>query len=65
MNMSLLLMLKKTKVMCFVPNKVKNISVPEFYINGQPLELVSSYKYLGVIIDSSYKDDSAIYRSHF
>ena len=53
---------KKTKVMCFVPNKVKNISVPEFYINGQPLQLVSSYKYLGVIIDSSYKDDSDIYR---
>jgi hypothetical protein len=61
-NFELTFNIKKTKVMCFKPKGLKKLRVPEFYINGSVLEIVSTYKYLGVIIDDLYSDNDDILR---
>ena len=43
--------------MCFKPKYFKTFKVPDFYINGNVLETVSTYKYLGVILDEMYCDN--------
>ena len=53
---------KKTKLMCVKPNVLKDLLVPDIFLDGQIIELVSSHKYLGVIISNDLKDDLDIKR---
>lgn len=54
--------IKKTKVMCFKPKCLKNIHVPDFTLNGNKLQLVTSHTYLGVIIDDYLRDKDDLFR---
>ena len=53
---------KKTKVMCFKPKKLRNLHVPTFTINDRNLEQVCKQKYLGVIIDEELCDNTDMNR---
>ena len=50
---------KKSVYMCMYPKGMK-INTPKISLNGRNIDLVSDYKYLGVIICNSGKDDAAI-----
>jgi hypothetical protein len=54
--------IKKTKVMCFKPKELADIYVPDFTLNGNKIDLVSSHTYLGVIIDDSSRDNDDLFR---
>ena len=54
--------IKKTKIMCLFPKKSKCVNIPEFYMYNKVIEKVSTYKYLGVIIDDQYSDNPDIIR---
>ena len=51
---------KKSVYMCIKPKSLTNISVPTIVLNSCPINLVDTYKYLGVLICSSNCDDAAI-----
>ena len=53
---------KKTKVMCFRPKGLVNISIPNFSLCGNSLEVVSNHPYLGIIIDANCRDNQDIQR---
>ena len=46
---------RKTKFMCIKPAALKNMYVPNVELNGQKLELVKTEKYLGFIVNDSFK----------
>ncbi len=47
------LQLNISKTMCMFITKTKNLSVvPDVFVSGERLQVVSEYKYLGVLIDS-------------
>ena len=52
---------KKTKVMCFNPKKLSTIHVPNFILNGKILDIVTTQKYLGVVINDQLTDDDDMY----
>lgn len=52
----LTLNIKKTKALIFFPPK-KGVVIPSFKVHDQDLEFVSSYKYLGFVLDSQLKFD--------
>jgi len=53
---------KKSKYMVIKPKLFRDIAVPHVFINDCPLESVSSYSYLGVIITNDMYDDNDIAR---
>ena len=53
---------KKTKMMYLKPKKSNCSIVSDVYMYGHAIERVSSYKYLGVIIDECYCDNDDILR---
>ena len=53
---------KKTKLMCFKPKCHKDLFVPQISLNGVVIDLVRTYKYLGVIFSDDMKDDCDIKR---
>ena len=50
----------KTKVMVVKPKRMINYGDPILVVNGSPLEVVNSIKYLGMQIDNSLRDDEHI-----
>jgi len=54
--------IKKTKVMCFKPKGMSKLHIPDFTLGMKKLDLVSSQKYLGVVIDDSSKDNDDLFR---
>ena len=54
--------IKKSICMCLKPSNVKRMHVPTMNLNGKPLKLVQSYKYLGVIINENFTDDKDVER---
>ncbi len=47
------LQLNISKTVCMFITKTKNLSVvPDVFVSGERLQVVSEYKYLGVMIDS-------------
>ncbi len=48
---------KKSKCMTIKSKLFRDIDVPTFYIAGSPLKSVSSYTYLGVVINDDMSDD--------
>ena len=53
---------RKTKCMSCKPKCFKDLTVPNFYLNGTVLKTVSEHKYLGCIIAENFKDDCDISR---
>ena len=53
---------KKSVCMSIKPKWLKNITVPTFYIGNIALNSVAQYKYLGVLIADSFKDNIDIKR---
>ena len=53
---------KKSKCMCFIPSKLSGLHIPKVYLNGKPLDFVSEQKYLGVLLNEKFNDDSDIVR---
>jgi hypothetical protein len=51
---------RKTVCMCIKPKCLNKLNVPAIYLNDKKLEFVSSYKYLGILICDSQKDDGDI-----
>ena len=47
--------------MCFKPKGLK-IHVPNFTLNGKQVDIVSSHKYLGVILDDAYNENMDLVR---
>ena len=52
----------KSQCMCVKPKNMSDLYVPNVKLNGKNLEWVNLYKYLGVMVDSSCKDDRDIKR---
>ena len=52
---------KKSKYMCVRPKHFRKLNIPKMYLNGNSLELVHKYKYLGHMMCSDNSDDDAIY----
>ncbi len=49
----MLLTVNISKTVCMFITKTKNLSVvPDVFVSGERLQVVSEYKYLGVLIDS-------------
>jgi len=53
---------KKSKYMCFKPPSLKSLKIPTMYLAGEALKLVTSIKYLGVILESNSKENNDIMR---
>ena len=53
---------KKSKCMTIKPKLYRNIRVPLLFINGCSLDLVSTYTYLGVVMNDTFYDDDDISR---
>ena len=51
---------KKSKYMCISSKECSTINVPKVFLNGNCIELVSKYKYLGLMICNNIADDEAI-----
>ena len=52
----------KTKLMCIKPKSLKDITVPDIYLNDKLLTIVDSEKYLGMFITSKLEDNQDICR---
>ena len=48
--------------MCVKPKWLKKISIPDFYLCGRSVDIVSSQKYLGVLITDVLNDNDDIQR---
>ena len=55
-NLKLIINIQKTKCMCFTTKKDENFDpiTPQLKLDGVDIESVSTYKYLGVILDAPY-----------
>jgi hypothetical protein len=53
---------QKTKCMFFKSSTLGKLFVPSVYLNGKPLDYVTSQKYLGINITNDLSDDSDIIR---
>ena len=53
---------RKTYVMCVKPKRLKNLSIPNVYLNGKPLKFIDKHKYLGVIFSEHQSDNDDIDR---
>ena len=56
----LVINVKKTKVMALLPFKLKDLYVPDIFVDDSKVKLVKEEKYLGVTIASDGEDDIAI-----
>ena len=52
----------KTKLMCFKPKCMSNLSVPAVSLNGKPINIVNSQKYLGIVLNDELSDEPDIKR---
>ena len=52
----------KTKLMCFKPKCMSDLSVPAVSLNGKPINIVKSQKYLGIVINDELSDEPDIKR---
>ena len=59
-NHSLRININKTKVMIVLPDRLKDIRVPNFVVDGSVLKIVKEEKCLGVIIRNNGDDGTAI-----
>jgi len=48
--------------MCFRPSNMSKLVVPQLHLNGQPSSVLSTCKYLGVVISDGLDDDGDIMR---
>ena len=53
---------KKTKIMCFKPKSLSKMYIPDFFLNGNKLPIVSSQMYLGVCVEDSFTDNGDLAR---
>ena len=53
---------KKTKILCIKPKRLKDLHVPNFTLNGRYLCYVSTEKYLGYMVRDNFMDDTDIGR---
>ena len=53
---------RKTFTMCNKPKGINLCKIPKVYLSGQSLSIVTEYKYFGVFISDSCKDDRDISR---
>jgi hypothetical protein len=53
---------KKTVIMCIKPKCFNHIAVPNFYLNGRVIKLVTTQKYLGVLINAKFDDNDDLHR---
>ena len=59
MDCDIIFNVKKSKYMCLKPPKCTITNVPSIKLNGSCIDFFIKYKYIGVIIYSSNKDDEA------
>ena len=52
----------KSAVMFLKPSHMKNVNMPNFYVNGESIKVVNNYTYLGHILTDDLKDDLDILR---
>ena len=53
---------KKTVCMNIMPHNMKNVFIPNMYLNGKVLKCVTEQKYLGIFITSEFSDNRDITR---
>ena len=49
---------KKTKILCVKPKRLKDLQVPNFTLNGRNLCFVNTERYLGYMMSDDFMDDN-------